>query len=339
MKETAQKIFNFITQQQKVSMKEMVDKFSFSRAYLNRILNLLIQEKKIVRVGQTNKVRYLLFNDKILKEYGFYYKREFKNIGLNESFVFGEAVKHSQIFSGLDVNVFNILQYTFLEMLNNAIDHSQSKKINIEFTKKLGLIRFMVIDKGIGIFNNIIQKKGLNNELEAIQDLFKGKQTTAPEKHSGEGIFFTSKIADVFFIISGRKEVIVDNCIQDIIVNSGSKTKGTQVIFEINIDSNKNLKEIFDKFSTNYEFDTTQVKVKLYKIGVDFISRSEARRLLVGLDKFKKIIIDFDKVQSIGQAFADEIFRVYQNFNPDKEIRYINATEDVEFMIKRALAA
>ena len=55
------------------------------------------------------------------------------------------------------------------------------------------MLSFIVNDSGIGIFRNIMQKRNLKSELEAIQDLMKGKTTTMPESHSGEGIFFTSK--------------------------------------------------------------------------------------------------------------------------------------------------
>ena len=41
-------------------------------------------------------------------------------------------------------------------------------------------------------------------------------------------------------------------------------------------------------------------------------------------------------MDTIGQAFADEIFRVYKNKNPDIQIIPINANADVEFMIKRS---
>ena len=53
-----------------------------------------------------------------------------------------------------------------------------------------------------------MKKKNLNSEMEAIQDLLKGKQTTAPEAHSGEGIFFTSKVSSVLTIQSSHKKLI-----------------------------------------------------------------------------------------------------------------------------------
>jgi len=37
----------------------------------------------------------------------------------------------------------------------------------------------------------------------------------------------------------------------------------------------------------------------------------------------------------VGQAFADEIFRVFQNRHPEIEIKPLNMVEPVEFMIKK----
>jgi len=54
-----------------------------------------------------------------------------------------------------------------------------------------------------------------------------------------------------------------------------------------------------------------------------------------GLDKFKTIVLDFDKVTTVGQAFADEIFRVFQERHPAINIVPINMVEPVRFMIER----
>jgi len=58
---------------------------------------------------------------------------------------------------------------------------------------------------------------------------------------------------------------------------------------------------------------------------------------MIGLESFQDVLLDFEGVESIGQAFADEIFRVWQSNHPEIKITYINVNENVEFMIKRAL--
>ena len=113
--------------------------------------------------------------------------------------------------------------------------------------------------------------------------------------------------------------------------------KGTSVSFSISSGSKKKLAGIFNRFTDeNYIFNKTEIRVKLYKYNTELISRSQAKRLLSGLDAFKTIILDFKNVQVIGQGFADEIFRVCQNRNKHVNIEFANADENIVFMINRA---
>ncbi|HEX8974782.1 MAG TPA: STAS-like domain-containing protein [Patescibacteria group bacterium] len=74
--------------------------------------------------------------------------------------------------------------------------------------------------------------------------------------------------------------------------------------------------------------------IKLAKLNISGYARSEARKILADIGD-KKIILDFDKIPMLGQAFADEIFRVYKIKHPDIEIVSINMNDAVKFMIGR----
>jgi hypothetical protein len=204
-------------------------------------------------------------------------------------------------------------------------------------TKTATDIRFTVADRGIGIFNNIMKKKRLGTTIAAIQDLLKGKETTAPEAHSGEGIFFTSKIADLLTIKSLEKKLVYDNTRQDIYVKDLRPVRGTRVDFVLGLRSKKKLVDLFAKYADeSFKFSKTGVKVKLYHQDVDYVSRSQARRILTGLEKFKTIELDFQDVKTIGQAFADEVFRIWQAQHQDVKFVIKDANENVMLMIKRA---
>ncbi|EQD65519.1 regulatory protein, ArsR, partial [mine drainage metagenome] len=101
-------------------------------------------------------------------------------------------------------NVKNIWHHGFTEMFNNAIDHSEGKSIMVTLTKTAASANMMVSDDGVGIFRKIQSKLGLLDERHAILELSKGKLTTDPKNHSGEGIFFTSRMFDSFDILVGR---------------------------------------------------------------------------------------------------------------------------------------
>lgn len=81
----------------------------------------------------------------------------------------------------------------------------------------------------------------------------------------------------------------------------------------------------------------TEITVHLAKEYLNFpmVSRSLAKRILSNIDKFKVVFLDFTDIQTIGQGFADEIFRVYKNKRPDIEIIPINTNDEIEFMINR----
>jgi hypothetical protein len=67
-------------------------------------------------------------------------------------------------------------------------------------------------------------------------------------------------------------------------------------------------------------------------------TRSQARRIVAGLEKFRTIELDFKGIDTIGQAFADEIFRVYAKEHPFVNIQAVGTTEEIDRMIAHALA-
>ncbi len=150
---------------------------------------------------------------------------------------------------------------------------------------------------------------------ESPLHLSKGKFTTDPTKHSGEGIFFTSRAFDEFSMISGDLKYHCFAEDHDWLIETLETTPilGTQVILKISKTSKKELILIFKEFTdSDFRFSKTNVFVKLTKLkGEKYISRSQAKRLLLGLEKFKKVILDFLEVPSVEQAFVDEVFRVF----------------------------
>ncbi len=332
-------ILDKIQKQGQLKTSEVVAKTGLSRAYVQRYIKELVDEGQICLVGKANQAHYIPVSGKGQgSELGsLRVHRILVNDGLSEDKVLKEIKDNSACVHGVVSNIVSIFNYAFTEMLNNAIEHSQSEKIDVVVLRTEKDIRFTVNDKGIGIFNNIMKKKRLKKPLEAVQDLLKGKETTAPDAHSGEGIFFTSRIADRFIVKSFEKKLVFDNTLQDIYIRDVRPAKGTKIDFILDIKSKKKLADLFGAYTDDYyQFSKTGVKVRLYHQDVEYVSRSQARRILVGLEKFKSIELDFKSVETIGQGFADEIFRVWQEGHKNIKILVNNANENVMFMIKRA---
>ncbi|MFI5348555.1 MAG: STAS-like domain-containing protein [Elusimicrobiota bacterium] len=240
--------------------------------------------------------------------------------------------------SGVDENVRQICQHGFTEMLNNAIDHSEADHAEIRIQRQQGLIRMTIRDNGIGIFERLRRAFGFSPE-EALLELQKGKLTTNPEKHSGEGIFFTSKMFDTFHIQSrgygliGGSEL---NATPDPGLEDDPWEKGTEVVMLIHENSLRKAEDVFGEFSNTEDFGFVRTRIPMIEAkGADeeLLSRSQAKRVMMRTELFKEVILDFRGVARIGQAFADEIFRVFKSGHPDITISVENASEEILKMI------
>jgi len=332
------KIKEFLRDKKRASSTEVAKHFGFTRQYASQVLRTMMDANEIVKFGSTRAAFYTL--PEFIDEIGpLAVRRRFKNENIKEHEVFDSLISIFPAFHTATENVQSIVHYAFSEMLNNAIEHSLSEDIEVEIESEGGVIRFVVSDFGIGVFRNVMQKRNLKSELEAMQDLLKGKVTTDPKAHTGEGIFFTSKTADRFVLESFGYRMVVDNKISDVFFQEEKRiNRGTRVIFSIARNSDRHLNKIFENYQSkpgNYAFDKTEIHVRLFTMGTVYVSRSQARRILIGLEKFKKIILDFDRVPNVGQAFADEIFRVFQGRHSEISIEPINMNETVRFMVKR----
>jgi len=310
--------------------------FSISRQAVYKHLKKLVDEDwleatgttrtKVYKLGQRRENTVTVLLDEKTSEHSIYMS------------------EFSWVVEGIPKNIEDIIFHSFTEMLNNAIDHSQGKECIIQVARDKQNICISIADDGEGIFKRITRLKELSDEKQAILELYKGKLTTDPKNHSGEGIFFTSKMLDIFYIFShelifshhheNEYDYMDDN-------DTPISPKGTTVFMDISLNSTRTAKEVFDEFSgsedEDYQFNKTLIPVNMARIDKEnLVSRSQAKRLLVRIENFKYVFFDFENVETIGQAFADEIFRVYQQKHPNISIAYKNANNTVIAMIKRA---
>ncbi|WP_159656625.1 STAS-like domain-containing protein [Vibrio atypicus] len=249
------------------------------------------------------------------------------------------------ILDGISENVNEICYYGFTEMVNNAIDHSEGNEVFISVSRTESHITIIIIDDGEGIFKRIKRLCDLVDERQSILELSKGKLTTDPENHSGEGVFFTSRMFDNFDIDSmGLNFIHDDSDSFDIMLDSKimpPHEKGTMVYMRVCRDSDRDMQKVFDSYTDgpdDFQFNKTIIPLKLATYDNEkLISRSQAKRVLARVERFTNVVFDFEDVPSVGQAFADEIFRVYANKNPNMNLIPVNMNENVNKMVARAL--
>lgn len=313
------------------------------------VVRVVCEQLNVSRAAVASRVRVLLEMGRLAKSGS---TRPVYQLGHNRSGKFRYALKDLQedrvwakdvapLLEGVPVNVLDICHHGVTEMVNNAIDHSEGKSVSVWVTRSTDTIDFLVADNGVGIFRKISRALDLPDERLALLELSKGKLTTDPRRHSGEGVFFTSRMFDHFSIQSGELSFNHDaGQPQDFLIGEQGELNGTLVSMEIAVHSKRTAKEVFDEFSSgpdDYAFAKTVVPVRLAQLGNEnLISRSQAKRLLQRVDRFRCVMFDFEGVNQIGQAFADEIFRVFALEHPEVELVPIHAVAEVQQMIRRA---
>jgi anti-sigma regulatory factor (Ser/Thr protein kinase) len=307
-------------------------KFKISRQAVNKHLARLVAENLITATGKTQKRSYSLG---IVDEFHSSYKIA---PGLAEHDIWDMDVLPR--LGGFAKNVIDIWQFCFTEMFNNAVDHSGGTQIILSIKKTAVNTRMLISDNGVGIFKKIQSSLRLADERHAILELAKGKLTTDPKKHSGQGIFFTSRLLDSFDILSGglffTHKFDRD---RDWLLSGSADDAGTTVFMRLRNDSTRLDETIFAQFSSadGQDFSKTTVPVHLARYGEEkLVSRSQAKKLLAGLHRFQTVVLDFSGVDTIGQAFTDEIFRVFARQHPEMEILAINANLPITEKINAA---
>ena len=309
-------------------IRKTVENNNISRQTVHRYLKELAADKSIKKNEKTG--RYEISKTK------YYYV--LNNNDLQEDVVFDNLIyKHIE---KLPDNVKKIWQYGFTEMLNNAIDHSESEEIICWVDLSCIFTEITIYEKGVGIFNKIKEHYKLDSIESAVIELFKGKLTTDSSRHSGEGIFFTSRMFDMFYIYSSGCFFKHDNHSDEINKLKSGIDEGTVVFMKLSNESNKTTKEVFDMFAPMDEgFVKTELKIENtinIKNTVDIgypVSRSQAKRLCSRFDEFKEVILDFDNISDIGQGYAHQLFVVFKNQHPDVKIKVKNANAEVQKMI------
>lgn len=306
-------------------------RFGLSRTAVARYLQRLVRDGLLTAEGRTSDRHYALaaivriaFEIDVSR-------------GTSEDAVWRYRI-HDKI-TGLPQNVIDICQYGFTEMLNNVIDHSGSFKAAISYEQNYNRIKMLVADYGIGVFQKIQTDFRLPDARSALLELSKGKLTSDKKRHSGEGIFFTSRMFDQFTISSAGLFYLRERKDDDDwLIETGNvePAQGTIVTMTLSTSVHWTPKDIFDKYQGDtLRFRRTHVPLKLGRYpGEQLVSRSQAKRILARFENFSEVLLDFASVDQIGQAFADEIFRVFKSDHPDIKLIAINTSADVEKMLE-----
>lgn len=264
---------------------------------------------------------------------------------MDEDEIYYEDIR--PLLEGVSKEAKSIWYYAFTEIMNNAIEHSNCENMQCVVKRDYLYTEISITDDGVGIYKNVqgyLQEK-LHRDIsyqDVLTELYKGKLTTKSENHSGEGIFFTSKVLNEFAIWSDSA-IYAQGCYdkqqftESHLVSYYNKLNhiGTMVVMKLENQTTRTIKEVFDMYAPIEEgFVKTRIPLAEVCPYAEPVARSQARRILYRLEEFKQVEFDFEGVEFMGQGFADEVFRVFQNKYPEIELIPINANPTVLGMVK-----
>ena len=238
----------------------------------------------------------------------------------------------------LPAGVRRMVQHAFCELLNNAIDHRVGSHGTVSLRQTTNQVQLLVSDNGLGLFQRIAETFAIASPALAMLELSKGKLTSQPHRHTGQGLFFTSRLADVFDLRANEtafQQRGWDG--QGWQPQRGLKQPGTSVYAAFALDTTRTLDEVRQAWSLDglgVDFERTSVPLRLITSSIEGLeSRAQARRVRARLGEFRSADVDFSGVPVIGHAFADELFRVLAPSQPGLELVPVNMTPAVAALV------
>jgi anti-sigma regulatory factor (Ser/Thr protein kinase) len=232
-------------------------------------------------------------------------------------------------------------QHAFTELLNNAVDHSGGRNVTVSMRQTPVQLQLLVSDDGLGLFERVARDFAIEDPTLAMLELSKGKLTSDPDRHLGHGLFFCSRVADVFDIHANQAAFQCRGWDRrHWHAGRPAARNGTSVYVAISLDTLCTLDAVLRAHSTSdgsYRFERTSVPLNLIGSGnsgeLALASRAEAKRVASRLAQFSVAELDFNGISDIGHAFADELFRVFQRQHPAVQLVPVGMAPRVAAMV------
>ena len=236
-------------------------------------------------------------------------------------------------------NVAQLAQLAFTELLNNAIEHSGGTRVTVSMRQTPTQLQLLVSDDGRGIFDAIGATYQITDPTQAMLELAKGKLTTRPDGHTGRGLFFTSRMADIIDLHANNQAFQQRDWQREQWQRSRPACRqGSAVYVAICLDTERTVDEVLRRYSLDgqgYDFDRTVVPLRLMSGSqLALASRAQARRVAARLQRFRRVELDFEGLAEVGHGFADELLRVFHHQHPEVELVPVNMAPKIAALVE-----
>lgn len=290
----------------------LMQRLEVSRRRARKLLGLLVDTGWLVMEGTRRRPHY---RPGTLRQV----VRQYALDGLQEDRPWAE---HFAPCFDLRPNVARLAQHAFTELLNNAIDHSGGRSVTVS-VRQTGLhLQMLVSDDGCGLFQRVAESWAIDDPHLAMLELGKGKLSSQPDRHMGQGLFYVARAADIFDLHANRHAFQRRPGRSGWFDGRAVDREGTSVYLAIALDSTRTLDQVLRSHADEgYGLHHTEVSLRLLTGPNTWLeSRAQARRVVARLGSFRRAHLDFSGIDEIGPAFADELFRVYARAHPEVQL-------------------
>jgi anti-sigma regulatory factor (Ser/Thr protein kinase) len=168
--------------------QHLAQRLQISRTSARNQLNKLVEAQWLQRDGVSRKA---VYRPGALRQV----VRRYALAGLQEDLPWAQDFANR---FELKSNVARMAQHVFTELLNNAIDHGGGTSVTVSMRQTPTQLQILVSDDGRGVFDAVAERFNITDPTVAMLELAKGKLTSQPDSHTGRGLFFSAKLADIF---------------------------------------------------------------------------------------------------------------------------------------------
>ena len=323
-------ILNNISIHQRDIIYTAINQFGISRQAVLKHMNALIDDNKVMAYGKTRDRRY-----KLKPQVNFN-----KTIPIDSKFNSYDFIQKNILLhlDSLSKNIYQICEYSIEALINNIVDHANASSLYTKLFLTYSDLHIIISDNGSGLFNNIKSKLNLNSIQLATLEIAKGEVTTDILRQSGDELNTVLSLFDQVRIDSSGLSLIYTSKNKKWDIGYSKQIQGTRIHLQINPNSNKTCEHIFKNI---FRHPNQIICIPLNLLNEpeknSLNSRSQVKNIFWNITFLEEIHFDFNQIELIGPAFADELVRQSRAINGQVIIKWINCCKTIDMLMNRAL--